>query len=89
VSLAEPSRQGGAAGDRSARQKDQIRSTETRLDGSRLVVRIAFAFSAAQADERLVALAGCELAPSSKPQPDRTLVKALARARRLQATALR
>jgi hypothetical protein len=61
-----------------------IQSAETRLDGTTLVVRIAMRFQRRGGRKRIVAPDGSELAPSSKPQPDGTLVKALARAWRWQ-----
>jgi hypothetical protein len=57
---------------------------ETRLDGTTLVVRIPMGFQRRGGRKRIVTLDGGELAPSSKPQPDGTLVKALARAWRWQ-----
>jgi hypothetical protein len=59
-------------------------SVQTRLDGSTLVVRIPMRFQRPGGRKRIVAPDGSELAPSSKPQPDGTLVKALARAWRWQ-----
>jgi hypothetical protein len=56
----------------------------TRLDGSTLVVRIPMRFQRRGGRKRIVAPDGSEIAPSSKPQPDDTLVKALARAWRWQ-----
>ena len=61
-----------------------IQSTETRLDGSTLVVRIPMRFQRRGGRKRIVAPDGVEIVPSSKPQPDGTLVKALARAWRWQ-----
>jgi hypothetical protein len=61
-----------------------IQSTETRLDGNMLVVRIPMSFQRRGGRKRIVAPDGSELAPSSKPQPDATLLKALARAWRWQ-----
>jgi hypothetical protein len=58
--------------------------TETKLDGSTLVVRITMRFQRRGGRKRIVAPDGTELAPTSKPQPDGTLVKALARAHRWQ-----
>ena len=52
---------------------------ETRLDGSTLVVRVSMRFQRRGGRKRIVAPDGCELAPSTKSQPDGTLVKALAR----------
>jgi hypothetical protein len=57
---------------------------ETRLDGTTLVVRIPMRFQRRGGRKRIVAPDGSELAPSLKPQPDGTLVKALARAWRWQ-----
>ena len=57
---------------------------ETRLDGNTLVVRIPMRFQRRGGRKRIVAPDGSELAPSSKPQPDGTMVKALARAWRWQ-----
>jgi hypothetical protein len=57
---------------------------ETRLDGSTLIVRIPKRFQRRGGRKRIVAPDGSELAPSSKPLPDGTLVKALARAWRWQ-----
>ena len=57
---------------------------ESRLDGATLVVRIPMRFQRRGGRKRIVAPDGSELAPSSKPQPGGTLVKALARAWRWQ-----
>jgi hypothetical protein len=57
---------------------------ETRLEGDALVVRIPMRFQRRGGRKRIVAPDGSELAPNSKPQPDSTLVKALARAWRWQ-----
>jgi hypothetical protein len=57
---------------------------ETRLDGSTLVVRIPMRFQRRGGRKRIVAPDGSDLTPSSKPQPDGTIVKALARAWRWQ-----
>ena len=59
-------------------------STETRLDGTTLVVRIPMQFQRRGGRKRIVAPDGSAIVPSSKPQPDGTLVKALARAWRWQ-----
>jgi hypothetical protein len=61
-----------------------IQSAETRLDGNMLVVRIPTRFQRRGGRKRIVAPDGSQLAPSSKLQPDGTLVKALARAWRWQ-----
>jgi hypothetical protein len=60
------------------------RSGETRLDGCALVVRIPMRFQRRGGRKRIVAPDGNQIVPSSKPQPDGTLVKALARAWRWQ-----
>jgi hypothetical protein len=57
---------------------------ETRLDGQTLVVRIPMRFQRRGGRKRIVAPDGSELTPASKPHPDGTLVKALARAWRWQ-----
>jgi hypothetical protein len=57
---------------------------ETRLDGDTLVVRIPMRFQRRGGRKRIVAPDGSELALSAQPQPDGTLVKALARAWRWQ-----
>ena len=61
-----------------------ILGTEARLDGSTLVVRIPMRFQRRGGRKRIVAPDGSEIVPTSKPQPDGTLVKALARAWRWQ-----
>ena len=58
--------------------------SRTRLEGSTLVVRIPMRFQCRGGRKRIVAPDGSELAPNSKPQPDGTLFKALARAWRWQ-----
>jgi hypothetical protein len=57
---------------------------ETRLDGETLVVRIPMQFQRRGGRKRIVAPDGSAIVPSSTPQPDGTLVKALARAWRWQ-----
>jgi hypothetical protein len=57
---------------------------ETGLDGSTLVVRIPMRFQRRSGRKRIVAPDGSEMVPTSKPQPDGTLVKAVARAWRWQ-----
>ena len=57
---------------------------QTRLDGTTLVVRIPMHFQRRGGRKRIVAPDGSELVPATKPQPDGTLVKALARAWRWQ-----
>ena len=58
--------------------------SEARLDGNTLVVRIPMRFQRRGGRKRIVAPDGSEIVPSSKPQPDGTLIKALARAWRWQ-----
>jgi hypothetical protein len=60
------------------------RDVETRLDGNTLVVRIRMRFQRRGGRKRIVAPDGSAIVPTSKPQPDGTLVKALARAWRWQ-----
>ncbi len=57
---------------------------QTRLDGTTLVVRIPMRFQRRGGRKRIVAPDGTAIVPASKPQPDGTLVKALARAWRWQ-----
>jgi hypothetical protein len=57
---------------------------ETRLDGSTLIVRIPIRFQRRGGRKRIIAPDGSQIVPTSKPQPDGTLVKALARAWRWQ-----
>jgi len=57
---------------------------QTRLDGQTLIVRIPMRFHRHGGRKRIVAPDGSEIVPTSKPQPDGTLVKALARAHRWQ-----
>jgi hypothetical protein len=59
-------------------------SVETRLDGSTLIVRIPMRFQRRGGRKRIVAPDGSEITPTTRPQPDGTLVKALARAWRWQ-----
>jgi hypothetical protein len=59
-------------------------SAETRLDGSTLIVRIPMRFQRRGGRKRIVAADGSDIVPTSKPKPDGTLVKALARAWRWQ-----
>jgi hypothetical protein len=61
-----------------------IQSAETRLDGTTLVVRIPMRFQQRGGRKRIVAPDGSAIVPSSKPQPDGALMKALARAWRWQ-----
>ena len=55
-----------------------------RFDGHTLVVRIPMRFQRRGGRKRIVAPDGSAIVPSSKPQPDGTLIKALARAWRWQ-----
>jgi hypothetical protein len=57
---------------------------ETKCEGTTLVVRIPMRFQRRGGRKRIVAPDGSEIVPSSKPQPDSTLAKALARAHRWQ-----
>jgi hypothetical protein len=61
-----------------------IERAETRLDGTTLVVRIPMRFQRRGGRKRIVAPDGSAIVPSSKPQPDSTLMKTLARAWRWQ-----
>ena len=61
-----------------------MKGVRSRLDGRTLVVRIPMRFQCRGGRKRIIAPDGSEIVPSSKPQPDGTLVKALARARRWQ-----
>ena len=61
-----------------------MQGVQTRLDGKTLVVRIPMRFQRRGGRKRIVAPDGGEIVPTSKPQPDGTLVKALARAHRWQ-----
>jgi hypothetical protein len=61
-----------------------IPGTEKRLEGNTLVVRIPMRFQRRGGRKRIVAPDGGEIVLTSKPQPDGTLVKALARAWRWQ-----
>ena len=54
------------------------RGVETRLDGGTLVVRIPMRFQRRGGRKRIVAPDGSAMVPTSKPQPDGTLVKARA-----------
>jgi len=59
-------------------------SVETRLDGRTLIVRIPMRFQRQGGRKRIVGPDGSEIVRTSKPQPDGTLLKALARAWRWQ-----
>ena len=54
------------------------------MNGTTLVVRIPMRFQRRGGRKRIVTPDGSEFVPTSKPQPDGTLVKALARAHRWQ-----
>src|ERR687891_1274589 len=58
------------------------KGVETRLEGSTLVVRIPMRFQRRGGRKLIVAPDGGAIMPTSKPQPDGALVKALARAHR-------
>ena len=57
---------------------------QTEPDGGTLIARIPMRFQRRGGRKRIVASDGSEVVPTSKPQPDGTLIKALARARRWQ-----
>ncbi len=57
---------------------------QTRLEGTTLVIRIPMRFQRRGGRKRIVAPDGTAIVPALKPQPDGTLVKALARAWRWQ-----
>ena len=57
---------------------------ETKLEGTTLVVRIPMRFQRRGGRKRIVAPDGSQIVPTSKPQPDGTLVKAVVRAWRWQ-----
>ena len=59
-------------------------SVQTWLEGATLVVRIPMHFQRRGGRKRIVAPDGSAIVPGSQPQPDGTLVKALARAWRWQ-----
>ena len=61
-----------------------MRGVQTRLDGTTLVVRIPMRFHRRSGRKRIGAPDGSEIALSTKPQPDGTLVKTLVRAWRCQ-----
>jgi hypothetical protein len=61
-----------------------MKDVEMTLEGTTLVGRIPMRFQRRGGRKRIVAPDGSEIVPTSKPQPDRTLVKALARAWRWQ-----
>jgi len=56
------------------------RTVETRLDGETLLIRIPMRFQRRGGWKQIVAPDGSAIIPTTKPQPDGTLVKALARA---------
>jgi hypothetical protein len=57
-----------------------IERAETKLDGNTLIVRIPMRFQRRGGRKRIVAPDGSAIVPTSKPQPDGTLLKTLARA---------
>ncbi len=57
---------------------------ETRLEGGTLIVRIPMRLGKHRGRKRILAPDGAELTPPTRPQPDGTLVKAIARAWRWQ-----
>jgi hypothetical protein len=61
-----------------------MKGVENRLDGSTLVVRIPMRFQRRGGRKRIVTPDGSAIVPNSKPKPDGTAVKALARAWRWQ-----
>jgi hypothetical protein len=61
-----------------------IQSAEIRLEDATLVVRIPMRCQRRGRRKRIIAPDGSAIGPSSKPQPDGTLIKALARAWRWQ-----
>jgi hypothetical protein len=61
-----------------------IQTTETRLDGTTLVVRIPMRFQRRGGRKHIVAPDGSEISPATKRQPDGAFLKALARAWRWQ-----
>jgi hypothetical protein len=61
-----------------------MRGVQTRIDGTTLVIRIPMRFQRRGGRKRIVAPDGSAIVPTLKPQPDGTLVKALARAWRWQ-----
>jgi hypothetical protein len=79
--LAKPRQRAAAAGRKDRRMTP---SAETKLEGNTLVVRITMRFQRRGGRKRIVAPDGSAIVPTSKPQPDGTLVKALARAHRWQ-----
>lgn len=61
-----------------------MRGVQTRIDGTTLVIRIPMRFQRRGGRKRIVAPDGSAIVPTLKPQPDGTIVKALARAWRWQ-----
>jgi hypothetical protein len=60
------------------------RGVDTKLEGTTLVVRMPMRFQRRGGRKRIVAPDGSAIVPATEPQPDGTLVKALARAWRWQ-----
>ena len=65
-------------------ESGMTQGVERRLDGETLVVRIPLRFQRRGGRKRIVAPDGSAIVPTTKPQPDGTLVKVLARAHRWQ-----
>jgi hypothetical protein len=61
-----------------------MQGVESRLDGDTLVVRIPMQFQHLGGRKRIVAPDGSAIVPATKPQPDGTFIKALARSWRWQ-----
>jgi hypothetical protein len=59
-------------------------SVDVQVEGSTLAIRIPIRFQRRGGRKRIVAPDGSAIVPTSKPQPDGTLIKALARAWRWQ-----
>ena len=59
-------------------------AVQTRLEGTTLILRIPMRFQRRGGRKRIVAPDGSAIVPTTKPQPDGTLMKALARAWRWQ-----
>jgi hypothetical protein len=65
-------------------ERSMTERAEARLDGTTLVVRMPMRFQQRRGRKRIVAPDGTAIVHTSKPQPDGTLVAALARAWRWQ-----
>jgi hypothetical protein len=73
-----------AAGRRTDGEGGVMSGIQTRLEGATLVVWIPMRFQHRNGRKRTMAPDGTAIVPASKPQPDGTLVKSLARAWRWQ-----